>query len=96
MMDAINWTDGNDRPRGIEIGVVFSAFLQQESVDFRHHFLKSHFFRPTQAKTVVFRGQFLVGRVGSGRLLAKMWKNGRTMRAGSPHKNINLLNFKMV
>ena len=41
---------------------------QQESVDFHHHFLKSHFCRPTQAKTVIFRGHFLVGRAGSGRV----------------------------
>ena len=72
MTDAINSAHGDDRPRGIEIGVIFSAFLQQETVDFHHHFLKSHFFRPTQAKTAVFRGQFLVRRVGPGRLLTKV------------------------
>jgi hypothetical protein len=37
-----------------------------------------------------------LGWVGSGRLLTKMWKNGRTIWAQNPHKTINLSNFEMV
>ena len=62
------------RPRDIYNLAIFPAFLQQESIDFYHQFFKIAFFRLSQAKTAVYRGQFLVRRVGPCRLLVKMRK----------------------
>ena len=98
MTDACNWTNGDDRPRGVEIVcfyglsttktrrfvnrktriyqgasrsdnvaynmAIFSACLQQESVNFCVHFQKSRFFRKTQQESVDFYHHFLVGRSG--------------------------------
>ena len=50
---------------------IFSACLQQESVNFCVHFQKSRFFRKTQQESVNFYHHFLVdGRVGLGRFVA--------------------------
>ena len=50
-----------------EYYVVTLLLSQCLNYHFHHHFFKSHFCRPTQAETVIFRGQFLGGRAGPGR-----------------------------
>ena len=100
--NARNWTDENNRPRGIEIGCFFGLFTTR-ICRFSSPFLKIAFFSSYTSKNRRFSGSISgttgwagLGRVGSGRLLTKMWKNGRAIWAETLHKTINLSNFEMV
>ena len=65
--DMKNWTDGDGRPRGIEMGVIFSAFLQQESWSIFITIFKNRiFFVLRKQKPSFFRAYFWYD--GSGRV----------------------------
>ena len=75
---------------------IFSACLQQESVNFCVHFQKSFFFRKTQQESVEFYHHFLVGRsgrvgpgrVGSGRVV--LWHVGVALKSKNALRIIHL------